>query len=180
MTTTSSHPAVPIPGLSLIACVSSDLGLGRGNDLLWRFKADQQFFRRTTMGHPVVMGSRTYASIGRPLPGRENLVLTRQDLAVPGIKTFHSADDLTAYIRQLPGEKFIIGGASLYQLYLPLAEKLILTEVAATQPADVFFPQFSPADYTVRELSAGEFGGTPYRIVEYLRRTPDSPSKTSK
>ena len=173
MTTEASHSTnAPIPGLSLIACVSSDLGLGQGNDLLWRFKADQQFFRRTTLGHPVAMGSRTYASIGRPLPGRENIVLTRHPLAVPGLKTFSSADDLTAYLRQLPGEKFIIGGASLYQLYLPLAEKLILTEVAATKPADVFFPQFSPADYTARELSAGEFDGTPYRIVEYIRRTP--------
>ena len=102
MTTEASHSAnAPIPGLSLIACVSSDLGLGQGNDLLWRFKADQQFFRRTTLGHPVAMGSRTYASIGRPLPGRENLVLTRHPLAVPGLKTFSSADDLTAYLRQL-------------------------------------------------------------------------------
>ena len=174
MATTSHSTPTPISGLSLIACVSADLGLGYGNDLLWRFKADQQFFRRTTMGHPVAMGSRTYASIGRLLPGRDNLILSREPLVVQGARVFSSAEDLTAHLRQLSGEKFIIGGASLYQLYLPLAEKLILTEVAATKPADVFFPQFSPADYTARELASGTFDGIPYRTIEYLRRTPAS------
>lgn len=157
-------------GLSLIACVSSDLGLGYQNELLWRFKADQQFFRQTTLGHPVAMGSRTFASIGRPLPGRENLVLTRHPIEATGVKTFFSADDLTAYLEKFPGDKFIIGGASLYHLYLPLAEKLILTEVAATKSADAFFPQFDPHAFIVRELSAGEFNHIPYRMVEYQRR----------
>ena len=66
--------------LSMITAVSSDLGLGKDNELLWRFPADQKFFRQTTLGHPVVMGGNTYRSIGKPLPGRENIVLSRQKI----------------------------------------------------------------------------------------------------
>ena len=158
-------------GLSIIACVSSDLGLGKGNDLLWRFKSDQQFFRKTTLGHPVVMGARTFASLNnQPLPGRENIVLTHRPLEASGVKVFSDKAALDEYLNSLEGEKFIIGGASLYKMYLPEAEKLILTEVFASKPADVFFPQFSPADYIAHELQTGEIDGHKYRIVEYLRR----------
>ena len=156
--------------LSMITAVSSDLGLGKDNELLWRFPADQKFFRQTTLGHPVVMGGNTYRSIGKPLPGRENIVLSRQKIVDDGVKTFSEVDELTKYLESLPGEKFIIGGAALYNIFLPLADKLYLTEIAATKPADTFFPQCDRKAYKTTVLAEHEKDGVKFRIVEYQRK----------
>ena len=156
--------------LSMIACVSADGGLGQDNNLLWRFPEDQKFFRDTTMGAAVVMGSKTFASIGRALPGRENIVLSRREVANDNIKVFHDQASLDQYLETLAGKKFIIGGASLYEMYLPEAEEIYLTEVAATKPANVFFPDFDRNQYSAEVLKSGETGGTPYRICKYTKK----------
>lgn len=156
--------------LAMIACVSSDGGLGKGNDLLWRFPEDQKFFRKTTMGATVVMGGKTFASIGRALPGRENIVLTRGEIANADVRVFHHQAELNQYLEGLPGKKFIIGGASLYELYLPEAEEVYLTEVEAEKPADVFFPEFDRNQYNAEVLQVGEAEGVKYRIVKYSRK----------
>ena len=156
--------------LSMIACISKDGGLGQGNNLLWRFAEDQKFFRETTMGSAIVMGSKTYESIGRALPGRENIVLSRRDIAGDDIKVFHDHASLSEYLESIPGKKFIIGGASLYEMYLPEAEEIYLTEVDAIKPADVFFPEFNHDEYTVDILRNGEVDGHTYRIVKYTKR----------
>lgn len=153
--------------LSIIACVSQDLGLGLDNHLLWQLKPDMSFFRQTTSGHPVVMGSKTFQSIGRPLPGRENIVLSRSAVDHPDVKVFHSQPELDAYLESLDSEKFIIGGASLYKMYLDLADKLYLTEVAATKPADTYFPTFDKSKYARKVLAADTYDGVAYEIVEY-------------
>ncbi len=169
--------------ISIIACISSDQGLGRGNDLLWRIPADQRFFRQTTLGHPVVMGGKTFRSIGRPLPGRQNLVLTSQPLCqmdnqssnrgsgqasnqpVESVKSaassttlqsFARLSELEKYLATLDGEVFVIGGATLYRYFLPQAQTLYLTEVDAVQPAEVYFPEFNEADFTAQILQTGE------------------------
>lgn len=159
-----------IKNLALIACVSQDGGLGKDNQLLWVFPADQRFFRQTTMGHPVVMGGNTFASIGRALPGRENIVLSRGEVKTDGVKWFNDKSQLDAYLADLAGEKFIIGGASLYQLYLPEAEVLYLTEIASQKPADVYFPKFERQNYNAEVLQQGEIDGVKYRMIKYTRK----------
>ncbi len=156
--------------LAMIACVSRDGGLGKGNDLLWRFAEDQKFFRETTMGAVVVMGSNTFDSIGRVLPGRENVVLSRFEVNADGVKVFHDKAKLDEYLAELQGDIFIIGGASLYKLYLPEAETIYLTEVDAEKPADVFFPEFDRSQYDAEVLQTGEAQGVKYRIVKYSRK----------
>lgn len=156
--------------LSMIACVSKDGGLGLDNDLLWRFPEDQKFFRETTMGSAIVMGGKTYASIGRALPGRENIVLSRQEIADGDIKVFHDRASLDKYLESLPGKKFIIGGASLYEMYLPEAEEIYLTEIDGIKPASVFFPQFDHDQYNVEVLQSGETNNILYRIVKYAKK----------
>lgn len=156
--------------LSLIACISQDLGLGLDNHLLWQVKPDMKFFRETTSGHPVVMGSKTFQSIGRPLPRRENIVLTRGELDLPDVRVFHDQPSLDQHLETLPGEKFIIGGASLYKMYLNAADKLYLTEVAATKPADTYFPAFDKSKFARKVLQTGTDGDVTFEIVEYTRK----------
>ncbi len=156
--------------LAMIACVSRDGGLGKDNDLLWRFPEDQKFFRETTMGATIVMGSKTFDSIGRALPGRENIVLSREEITADGIKVFHDRADLDAYLELLPGQKFIIGGASLYKMYLPEAEVMYLTEMDAKKPADVFFPEFDHIKYSTTILQTGDTNGVNYRMIKYTRK----------
>ena len=156
--------------LAMIACVSRDGGLGKGNDLLWRFPEDQKFFRDTTMGSTIVMGSKTFESIGRALPGRDNIVLSRDELNAEGVQVLHDKSDLDEYLEHLSGKKFIIGGASLYGMYLPEVEEVYLTEVNAEKPADVFFPKFDYNQYDTEVLSVGETQGMRYRIVKYTRK----------
>lgn len=157
--------------LSMIACISRDYGLGYQGELLWSFPEDMRFFKQTTMGHPVVMGSKTFRSIGRPLPGRENIVLSRGELD-GNVKVFHNKDDLDEYLAGLDGEKFIIGGASLYDMYLDDAEVLYLTEVESEKPADTFFPEFSKADYDreVLKTCKNNLDLTEFNIVKYTKR----------
>lgn len=155
--------------LSMIACVSRDGGLGQDNDLLWRFPEDQKFFRETTMGSTIVMGSKTYQSICRALPGRKNIVLSRREIAGDNIAVFHDRASLDVYLATLPGQKFIIGGASLYEMYLPVATEIYLTEVDATKPANVFFPQFDREKYHAEILQDGKTDDFSYRIVKYTK-----------
>lgn len=157
-------------GLSMIACISRDRGLGYQGGLLWSLPEDMRFFKQTTMGHPVVMGSKTFRSIGRPLPGRQNIVLSRGEL--DGVRVIHNKDELDKYLDGLDGEKFIIGGASLYDMYLGDAEVLYLTEVEGEKPADTFFPAFNKADYRreVLKTCKNDLDLTEFNIVKYTKR----------
>lgn len=156
--------------LAMIACVSADGGLGKDGNLLWRFPEDQKFFRETTMGGAIVMGGKTFASIGRALPGRENIVLSHREIPGGGITVFHDRTSLDAHLVSLPGQKFIIGGASLYEMYLPVAEEIYLTEVDAIKPATVFFPQFDHEKYHAEILQTGQVDDVPYHIVKYTKK----------
>lgn len=156
--------------LAMIACVSKDGGLGNGNELLWRFSEDQKFFRETTMGHPVIMGSKTYRSIGRPLPKRENVVLSRHQPEGEGVVWVKSREELDEYIQKDDELKFIIGGASLYEQFLPEAEIIYLTEVAAVKPADAYFPEFNHNDYAQEVLANGKVDDVSYVMRVYRRK----------
>ncbi|RME41414.1 MAG: type 3 dihydrofolate reductase [Deltaproteobacteria bacterium] len=126
--------------LSLIWAQDESGLIGRGNRLPWRLPADLAWFRRQTMGKPVLMGRRTFESIGRPLPGRENLVLSTRLAALPGCTIVPSLGEA----RRIAGsrELMVIGGAQVYRLALPHARRLYLTEVHARFDGDVFFPDW--------------------------------------
>lgn len=157
--------------LSIIACVSRDLGLGQAGKLLWRIPEDMQFFKQTTMGGTVVMGRKTFESIGNPLPGRTNVVLSSRLLEVSGIEWCSNKSDLDEFLESQPGKKFIIGGASLYQMYIDEAERLYLTEVDGIRNADTYFPDFDKNKFNRAVLASGDNDGIKYEIVEYTRRS---------
>ncbi len=159
-----------IKNLAMIACISKDRGIGRDNALLWQIPEDMKFFRQTTTGSMVVMGRKTLASIGRILPKRENVVLSRHPQDIPAVKWCTSKSELDELLAQDTAEKFIIGGASLYNMYIDDAETLYLTEVDAKKPASEFFPEFDKSKYTRQVLRTGEDKGIKYEIVKYSRK----------
>lgn len=159
------------PRLALIAVVAQNGAIGRDNGLLWHLPEDLRHFRETTRGRAVIMGRRTWESLPeafRPLPGRRNVVLTRdRDFTASGAVLAHTlADALTA---AGDGEVFVIGGAELYAQTLPAAQRLYLTEVAAAADGDAFFPAIDAAQW--REIERREGGrGTPaFDFVTYER-----------
>lgn len=137
-----------------IAALTPSRIIGRDGGLPWHFSEDLKFFKRTTVGHIVLMGRKTYDSIGKPLPGRENWVLTRGG-EIAGVKTLHSTGD----IREPSDGRtlFLIGGASLYRELLPRCDELVLTRVQQEFEGDAHFPDFS-GDFEFCELLC-EFPG---------------------
>lgn len=136
--------------LSLIAAVARHGAIGKGNDLLWQHPLDQKHFRQTTMGCPVIMGRRTWDSLParfRPLPGRRNIVVTRnlawQDT---GAEVAHSLDEAIALLSDTP-RAFVIGGGELYAQAVAQADELVLTEIDADFEADTFFPAWDRAAF---------------------------------
>ena len=135
------------PEITLIAAVARNGVIGRDNGLPWRLKADMQHFRAMTMGHPVVMGRKTWESLGRPLSGRRNIVVTRDtQFRAEGAEVFHSPDDALAAASDAE-RIFVIGGAQLYATLLPRADRLELTEVWADVEGDAHFPLFDRSDF---------------------------------
>lgn len=116
--------------------------IGKGGDLPWRLPADLKFFKKTTLGHPIVMGRKTYDSIGKPLPKRKNIILTKdQEWSAEGVDIINKPEDL--FCLPIDSEKvFIIGGAEVYQLYLPYLDELIITHVERDYEGDTFFPPY--------------------------------------
>lgn len=141
--------------ISLVVAMAENRVIGRGNALPWKISEDLKNFKKITMGKPILMGRKTYASIGRPLPGRTNIVISRDDaFAAEGVKI---APQLTAALAKAraedPKEIMIIGGAQIYELALPIADRIYLTEVHETIEGDAWFPKFDRADWreTARE-----------------------------
>lgn len=167
-----------MPRLHLIAAVTRDGGIGRDNDLLVRLPEDLQRFKRLTLGHPVIMGRRTWESLPpvfRPLPGRQNIVVTRQpDYQADRATVVHSLAEALAAAGEAQ-EAYVIGGAQLYADALPLADQLDLTEIDATFTADAFFPDWdrrawAEADRETHLSPADRGHGWAYHWVTYRRR----------
>lgn len=140
---------MPEPALVLVAALDRAGGIGRGNALPWRLPDDLRRFKALTLGHPVLMGRRTAESLGRALPGRDNLVLTRSGrVPFEGMQAVASLDEAIA---RAGGPLFVIGGGEVYALALPQAARLWLTEVDTTVAnADAFFPPFERGDWIER------------------------------
>ncbi|MEO7151820.1 MAG: dihydrofolate reductase [Burkholderiaceae bacterium] len=165
-------PTPPHPLLSLIAAIDRAGGIGKGNGLLVRLSEDLRHFKRTTLGCPVIMGRRTWDSIGKPLPGRRNLVVTRDPAwQAAGAEAVHSLDAALARVVDAP-KVFVIGGAQIFEQALPRADELVLTEIDASFDADTFFPALPPGAFveTARETMRSD-RGFDYSFVTY-RRAP--------
>jgi len=140
--------------VSIIVAIAENGVIGDKNALLWDIKEDMRRFRTITTGHPVVMGRKTFESIGRPLPKRTNVVVTRGDATFEGCEVAHSLEEAVAMFPK-EEEVFIIGGAQIYAQALPLADKLYLTIVHRNYEGDSSFPKFEMSEW--RELSREEF-----------------------
>ncbi len=132
--------------ISLIAAIGKNNELGKGNALLFSMPADMKHFKNTTSLHTVIMGRKTFESIGRPLPNRRNIVITRNMNYKPeGVEVAHSLAEALDLLPNQNEEIFIIGGAELYKQTMPIADKLYITHVdAEDKKADVFFPEIIP------------------------------------
>lgn len=137
--------------ISLIAAMSNHRVIGSTNQIPWHLSSDLKHFKALTLHKPVVMGRKTYESIGRPLPQRENLILTSNpNYKVTGCRTAHSINEVFEILQHLHAEEvFVIGGAQLYQAFLPLAQRIYLTLVAAELEGDTFFPVFDESLWNV-------------------------------
>ncbi|WP_299581422.1 dihydrofolate reductase [uncultured Microbulbifer sp.] len=163
--------------IALIAAVARNGAIGRENQLPWRISGDLQFFKRTTMGKPIVMGRKTYESIGRPLPGRANIVITRnpnwQAEGVEVVDSLASALELAGGYATETGasELMVIGGAQIYRLAMPRAARLYITEVDAEVAGDAFFPTLNDSWVeVVRECyPASDKNEYNYALVQYDR-----------
>jgi dihydrofolate reductase len=138
--------------IALIAAMDQQRAIGRDGGLPWHLPDEMRYFRRTTMGKPVIMGRKTYDTIGKPLAGRTNIILTRnQDYQAPGCRVVHNmADALTAALQAgHEAEEIIVGGgATIYAAFLPLAQRMYLTFVETVVPgADTFFPAYDPQEW---------------------------------
>jgi dihydrofolate reductase len=166
--------------IALIAAVARNGVIGAGNTLLWRLPEDARFFREQTQGHPVVMGRRTWDSLPerfRPLPGRLNVVVTRQSgWSAPGAVVAGSLDEALAQAEDAPVGSdtiFVIGGAQVYAEALPLADRLVLTEIERDFEGEVRFPPWEHAAF--REVSRQRHHAAPpndfdFSFVVYERR----------
>ena len=133
----------------LIAAMASNRVIGKGNDIPWHIPGEQQRFKKITWGHTLVMGRKTYESIGHPLPGRRNIVVTRNEtFDAPGCEVASSFDSALS-LCEGEAEVFIIGGAQLYELSLARANSLILTVLERKVDGDIFFPEFEENDYSI-------------------------------
>ena len=158
---------------SLIVAMSRNRVIGHANDMPWRLPADIAHFKRVTMGHPVIMGRQTWESIGRALPGRHNIVVTRNSgWSAPGCTVVHSLDAAYAAAGQV-AEVFVIGGGQLYEAALATADRIYLTEVDAHLEGDTRFPELDRREWMETELSrqpADERNAHPLRLVRLDRR----------
>ena len=133
----------------LIAAIGENGEMGHNNELLWHLPGDLPRFKEMTMGSPIIMGRKTFDSIGRPLPGRLNIVLTANDeWQADGVTVASSLDTAIELASQENEKAFVIGGGQIYKLFLPFATTLEITEVFDAPVADTFFPNFSSTEFT--------------------------------
>lgn len=160
--------------LSLIVAVAENGVIGKNNNLPWKLSSDLKYFKARTMGRPIIMGRKTYQSIGKPLPDRVNIVITRDvTFAEEGVITAHTLDMALEVGKNLAlargvDEVMVIGGAEIYALTLPDADRLYLTRVHGDVEGDVFFPDLDPDDWleaSHEHFGAGEKDSHDYSLI---------------
>lgn len=159
--------------ITLIAAIGKNREIGKGPDLLWRLKGDLERFKAVTTGAPIIMGRKTYESIGRPLPKRVNIVITRDtSFKKEGVVVVHSVERALEVAANLNPERiFVIGGGEIYRQALPYADTLDITHIDAEDPAaDVFFPPFEDEFTKTDEEESQEEDGILYQWATYNRK----------
>ncbi|MBO8177396.1 dihydrofolate reductase [Aeribacillus pallidus] len=142
--------------ISFIWAMDENRLIGKNNQLPWHLPEDLKYFKRVTMGHPIVMGRSTFESIGKPLPGRENIILTRDDrYKAEGCTILHSLEQLLDYIDEKNDEVFITGGAQIFQLLLPFADRLYVTRIHYSFEGDTYFPDIDWSDFRLVKREKG-------------------------
>ncbi|MEX0931697.1 MAG: dihydrofolate reductase [Candidatus Paceibacterota bacterium] len=142
-----------IPIVSMIVALGKETRvIGKGNELIWRIGSDLKRFKQLTMNHPIIMGRKTYESIGRPLPGRTSIVISRNaNFAPAGVVVVPSPEDALAYARTIESQEiFIIGGGEIYKQLLPATSRLYLTLIESDEQGDTYFP---PYDNFTKKIS---------------------------
>lgn len=134
--------------ISIIVAMAENHAIGKDNQLLWHIPEDLQRFKKITMGHPIIMGRKTFESIGKVLPGRRNIIITRQkDYQVEGATVCHNPEEALKACLDAE-EVFIIGGTEIYQMFLPRVDRIYLTQIHESYlDADTFFPDFKQSDF---------------------------------
>lgn len=165
--------------IAMIAGVAENAVIGNDQTIPWRIPSDMRFFKRTTWGKPIIMGRKQYETVGKPLPGRTNIVVTRQQGYHPeGVLVFTSIDAALDKAREIAksdgvDEIMIIGGGQLYAQLMARADRLYISHVDLAPPGDVLFPEITPADWVVVDLPEVEPSPkdeASYRVKVYERR----------
>ncbi len=155
--------------ITLVAAMGTNRAIGMNGRMPWHLPAELQHFKQTTLGKAVLMGRKTWQAIGRPLPGRQNIVITRNsDFDAPGADVVGSFSDALAVSKT--GELMVIGGGQLYALALPLAQRMVLTMIDLEPVADTWFPEWDASKWKLiseQRFKADENNALAYRIVEY-------------
>lgn len=158
----------------IIAAICNDRGIGYKNDLICRIRADMMHFKELTMGNVVIMGRKTFESIGKPLNCRDNIVVTSKDLNIEGIHCVRTLQEAYKLAENLDGEKvFVIGGGQLYEAALPYTHVLDLTEIDfLPNNVDTYFPEIDPNEWSICKRTEKYFtvDVPPYRFVTYKRK----------
>ncbi len=154
---------------SLIAAIGKNRELGKNGELIFHIKDDMRFFRETTTGHKVVMGRKTWESLPKKLPNRENIVISCHNFDGPDL-IIHDLKQFIENNKDTNEEIFIIGGGTIYTEFLPYAKNLYLTEINATDPeATTFFPEFDKTEYDKKIIKKGTENGLNFSIYKYIK-----------
>jgi dihydrofolate reductase len=157
--------------ISIIAAVADNNVIGNDNSLIWRLPADLKRFKQLTMGHAIIMGRKTYQSIGKPLPGRQNIVISRSNQSIEGCALVHSLEEALNICQNDP-EVFIIGGGQIYQQSIAIANKLYITHLHQKFDGDTFFPEIKQQIWRVESESdflPDEKNAYSYSFVNYIQ-----------
>ncbi len=161
--------------LKILVAFDENRVIGKNNALIWHIPADLKRFKALTTGHVIIMGRKTFESIGRPLPNRTTVVISRQqDLKIEGVILAHSVEEAILKAKSISRDDiFIVGGAEIYQLSLPLADQILVTQLHDIFEGDAFFPEISPAIWEVAEQERGvtdEQNAYQFSYITYARK----------
>ena len=161
--------------ISIISAIAKNNEIGKNNGLLWDMPVDLKHFKVITSGHPIIMGQKTFESLGRPLPNRKNMVLTLdENFKAEGVEIFHSLVEINNFIQKFDEEFFVIGGGQIYRLFMNSADKLYITHVDGDFPdADTYFPIIEESKWQkIKEEKhePDEKNKYAYSFVEYTKK----------
>jgi dihydrofolate reductase len=152
--------------------IGENHAIGKNNQLLWHMPADLKHFKQTTSGHTVIMGRKTFDSVGKPLPNRRNIVITRQNITIEGCQVVKSIDEALE-LSKGEDEVFIVGGAEIYKLSMSKTDKIYLTIIHHSFDADAFFPEINYNEWKEterRDFQPDEKNKFPYSFITLARR----------